>query len=186
MGVVYDKLGRFDLSSRYYDLAEAADPGSKVVAIDRAYSVILQQHAAQPAVVLAASSNPLPRAVAASVALPPDGASPPEPRAVALLGHGVRIVNATGGVGVAEAIQTRLASQGWSLIRAPNGTGNAVRVSRLSYPPSAEMVANGLSHSLSFPVNLDSCASCTSVELVIGTDALPYPEPRPSKKVKQG
>ncbi len=43
MGVVYDKLGRFDLSARYYDLAEAADPGSKIVAINRRYSLLLQQ-----------------------------------------------------------------------------------------------------------------------------------------------
>jgi len=43
MGVVYDKQGRFDLSGRYYDLAEKADPGSKVVAIDRRYSLRLQQ-----------------------------------------------------------------------------------------------------------------------------------------------
>jgi Flp pilus assembly protein TadD len=44
MGVIYDKLGRFDLSGRYYDLAERADPGSKVVAMDRRYSRLLQQH----------------------------------------------------------------------------------------------------------------------------------------------
>ncbi len=43
LGVVYDKLGRFDLSSRYYDLAEKADPGSKVVAANRRYSQQLQQ-----------------------------------------------------------------------------------------------------------------------------------------------
>jgi Flp pilus assembly protein TadD len=46
LGVVYDKLGRFDLSTRYYDQAEAADPGSRVVAIDRAYSKLLQRGAA--------------------------------------------------------------------------------------------------------------------------------------------
>lgn len=44
LGVVYDKLGRFDLSNRYYDLAEKADPGSKIVAENRRYSVFLQQH----------------------------------------------------------------------------------------------------------------------------------------------
>lgn len=41
-GVVYDKLGRFDLSARYYAQAEAADPGSKVVAANQAYSAVLQ------------------------------------------------------------------------------------------------------------------------------------------------
>ncbi len=44
MAVVYDKLGRFDLSDRYYALAEKADPGSRVVAMDRRYSLLLRQH----------------------------------------------------------------------------------------------------------------------------------------------
>jgi Flp pilus assembly protein TadD len=42
MAVVYDKLGRFDLSDRYYDQAEKADPGSKIVALDRRYSMFLR------------------------------------------------------------------------------------------------------------------------------------------------
>jgi Flp pilus assembly protein TadD len=42
MGVVYDKLGRFDLSDRYYDQAEKADPGSRIVAQDRQYSMFLR------------------------------------------------------------------------------------------------------------------------------------------------
>ncbi|HXU99855.1 MAG TPA: tetratricopeptide repeat protein, partial [Caulobacteraceae bacterium] len=44
LGVTYDHLGRFDLSSRYYDLAEKADPGSAIVAQDRQTSLALQQH----------------------------------------------------------------------------------------------------------------------------------------------
>lgn len=42
MAVVYDKLGRFDLSDRYYDQAERADPGSRIVAMDRRYSIMLR------------------------------------------------------------------------------------------------------------------------------------------------
>jgi Flp pilus assembly protein TadD len=44
LGVAYDHLGRFDLSSRYYDEAEKADPGSPVVAANRRTSLLLQQH----------------------------------------------------------------------------------------------------------------------------------------------
>jgi len=44
LGVTYDHLGRFDLSSRYYDQAEKADPGSALVAQDRHTSLMLQQH----------------------------------------------------------------------------------------------------------------------------------------------
>jgi Flp pilus assembly protein TadD len=42
MGVVYDKLGRFDLSDRYYAQADKADPGSRIVALDRRYSMVLR------------------------------------------------------------------------------------------------------------------------------------------------
>lgn len=48
LGVVYDKLGRFDVSGHYYDLAEKADPGSRVVAINRRYSQMLRLGLAAP------------------------------------------------------------------------------------------------------------------------------------------
>ena len=41
-GVVYDKLGRFDLSARYYAQAQVADPKSQIVAKNTAYSKVLQ------------------------------------------------------------------------------------------------------------------------------------------------
>ena len=41
-GVVYDKLGRFDLSARYYTLAASLDPKSRIVAADMEYSRRLQ------------------------------------------------------------------------------------------------------------------------------------------------
>jgi len=42
MGVVYDKLGRFDLSRRYYAEAAKADPSSPIVQANIAYSQRLQ------------------------------------------------------------------------------------------------------------------------------------------------
>jgi hypothetical protein len=42
LGVVYDKLGRFDLSARYYAQARAIDPNSQVVAANVSYSNALQ------------------------------------------------------------------------------------------------------------------------------------------------
>jgi len=41
-GVIYDKLGRFDLSRRYYAQAVARDPKSNLVAANMAYSRLLQ------------------------------------------------------------------------------------------------------------------------------------------------
>lgn len=49
MGVVYDKLGRFDLSDRYYAQADKADPGSRIVALDRRYSMMLRSATKAPA-----------------------------------------------------------------------------------------------------------------------------------------
>lgn len=45
-GVVYDKLGRFDLSTRYYSQARALDPGSAIIANNMAYSLAMQERAA--------------------------------------------------------------------------------------------------------------------------------------------
>jgi hypothetical protein len=46
-GVVYDKLGRFDLSARYYALARVIDPDSTIVANNQAYSRVLQSRAGE-------------------------------------------------------------------------------------------------------------------------------------------
>jgi Flp pilus assembly protein TadD len=56
MAVVYDKLGRFDLSDRYYDQAEKADPGSRIVALDRSYSMFLRSNGKIGGPALAAAS----------------------------------------------------------------------------------------------------------------------------------
>ncbi|HEX7761004.1 MAG TPA: LytR C-terminal domain-containing protein [Caulobacteraceae bacterium] len=76
-GVVYDKLGRFDLSARYYGQAAVLDPGSAIVSANMAYSLALQGKAsvvtalasATPANLLqsqAPAPSPNPRQQAAS------------------------------------------------------------------------------------------------------------------------
>lgn len=57
-GVVYDKLGRFDLSARYYAQAATVDPQSKIIATDMNYSRRLQ------GLVTADSAPPVSRAAA--------------------------------------------------------------------------------------------------------------------------
>ena len=67
-GVVYDMLGRFDLSARYYAQALAADPQSAIVLKNVAYSHVLQGrvdgHGNRP--VMAAVSPPTAAAQALS------------------------------------------------------------------------------------------------------------------------
>lgn len=59
-GVVYDKLGRFDLSARYYARALAADPGSRTVLANMAYSARLQGLQTAPGVQQAAAPSEVP------------------------------------------------------------------------------------------------------------------------------
>ena len=65
LGVVYDKLGRFDLSARYYAQARAIEPGSRIVAENMGYSSVLQR--------LLNHNQPI---AVASIDLPADLASP--------------------------------------------------------------------------------------------------------------
>ncbi|HEY2052271.1 MAG TPA: tetratricopeptide repeat protein [Caulobacteraceae bacterium] len=87
-GVVYDKLGRFDLSAEFYAEAESLDPGSQIVANNRAYSLMLQGKSA-PATALAAA------------AVPP--APPGSPPTLAANGAGIRLAK-TDGPGVKAVI----------------------------------------------------------------------------------
>jgi len=58
LGVVYDKLGRFDLSARYYGQAQAVEPGSRIVAQNLDYSKNLQGLMAPSQVAAAAPAAP--------------------------------------------------------------------------------------------------------------------------------
>jgi tetratricopeptide (TPR) repeat protein len=58
--VIYDKLGRFDLSARYYARALAADPSSTIVAHNIAYSARLSGLASHDNGPLLASGPPTP------------------------------------------------------------------------------------------------------------------------------
>jgi Flp pilus assembly protein TadD len=71
MAVVYDKLGRFDLSDRYYDQAEKADPGSRIVALDRRYSMLLRN--------AGRAAQDLPNGVALAEAHPAPSRAAPKP-----------------------------------------------------------------------------------------------------------
>src|SRR6185312_14596665 len=64
-GVVYDKLGRFDLSSRYYARAHVADANSAIVASNQAYSALLQGQAPQAVAPRALASAAMPAPIAA-------------------------------------------------------------------------------------------------------------------------
>jgi hypothetical protein len=106
-GVVYDKLGRFDLSNRYYAQAQTADPGSSIVAENRAYSDVLQGRSPPPVLAsqaaVAPSAQPARPAAArvpalATVASTPSGAAP----VVAIPASSVQPIHASPAVASAQ------------------------------------------------------------------------------------
>ena len=80
-GVVYDKLGRFDLSRRYYAQAKALDPTSKVVDNNLAYSERLQGLSREPLAFASAAE-------AEAKLQPPDGLMPGSPVVVVPIASG--------------------------------------------------------------------------------------------------
>ena len=83
-GVVYDELGRFDLSGRYYARALQADPNSAIVANNIAYSARLQGLKASSPTLQAAAppSAPAPAPVSAPVSAEASSlAASPDPAA---------------------------------------------------------------------------------------------------------
>jgi hypothetical protein len=170
LGVVYDKLGRFDLSGRYYDLAEKADPGSKVVAIDRRYSEFLQQamRSERPVQSVVIAQGPAVSRQADVIMLP----AAPQMAQAGLLGGPVRVRNATGRSDGISRLEARLTSKGWTLAPSPGVEMGVLATTKVEYPPSASKVAAGLARTLEFPVRLESCATCSQVVLLVGVNAL--------------
>ncbi|MGA0604098.1 LytR C-terminal domain-containing protein [Caulobacter sp. KR2-114] len=138
-GVVYDKLGRFDLSARYYAEAQALDPASPVVANNIAYSAWLQGRptlavatpalaAMAPEPVLATPPHPAPPPPALAAAAPP---APPTPAPSAKLADAAadptvgRVVYESPGV-VRLVLPSQPATT--TLALAPGHTGRALVV----------------------------------------------------------
>lgn len=173
LGVVYDKLGRFDLSARYYALALQRDPGSAAVASNTAYSQVLQarnradvqRRDADPIVaerlLAAPTPPPAPFTLAASTVTPRRGEA-------MLAGHAMLVVNATGRSLGHEPTRRYLASAGWS-VRAADGAPRAS--SEIVYAAKFRPIALALARTLPFPARLTDCSdACVGVLLVLGRD----------------
>lgn len=181
-GVVYDKLGRFDLAQRYYAQAAQLDPGSLVVASNVAYSHALQRHLADeqaprsmavalsqpkfeppitratlPVLTMAAPSRPVP----ASVAKPPKAAS-----SAALM-----VLNAGGSNGSADTVRARLIELGWSA-KEPVTNVRSRKDSSVTYPVERKGQVLGLTRTLGAPVRMIECVGCQSIKLSVGEDAV--------------
>lgn len=179
MAVVYDKLGRFDLSTRFYAEAEQVAPGSPVVEANLAYSKALQgqYEAMRTSPVLEAAITP--RAQSADLKAMPTlvAEAAPAPRPMLsiatplLVGRPLMVVDAAGALDKAEVVRTRLAGHGWSVM-AQIQRGEPSKESRILYPAENRQVALALANTLPFHAILTVCqGDCRGLTLILGEDA---------------
>ena len=201
-GVVYDKLGRFDLSARYYAQAQALDGGSAIVAHNMAYSEDLRRQASGSVM---ASVDRVPVTEVASAAAPAAGQRPGAPLQLerpvvlklgfaapsavtqlqpVLLGGPIEVRDASGRVGGAETVVADLRQRGWT---SPKITGRdtAIRAhTAIFYPANATATAaaRALARTLPGGAQLVECRdACVGVRLIVGADAVGAPPPKRSK-----
>lgn len=200
-GVVYDKLGRFDLSARYYGQALQLEPASRVVAENLAYSHQLQGLEPAPPVALAGPSNasavapaPSPAPVVTTVEAPAvvpaptlaraDKALPP--RSPGLLGRPLDLENASGRPALAAAARWHLTSRGWTPPRLSSAIIQPQARTTISFPESRRTLALALSRTLPGPARLTPCAMpCEGVRLTLGADAQTWRLPPPAEPLGQ-
>lgn len=165
LGVVYDKLGRFDLSARYYQMALAAEPNSPAVLANMRYSEKLQTYAVdlRDQVVVATAAERKPIAAPAA----------PAPRAPGplLAGGSLTVVNASGDPAMHERVRSRLAASGWSVSR--HDESRPLRQDTIIvFAAEHRRVAEALARTLPFRSTLEDCAGdCRGLELVLGANA---------------
>jgi len=169
LGVVYDKLGRFDLSRRYYEQALAVQPNSPAVLANMQYSAKLQAYSVQlkdqqPVAVAAVQPAPAFRIVTPSSTIRlAEGPT--------TLGSAIRIIDASGEMALAKGVQRQLAAKGWS-VEAAQPRRVASTSSVIVFKAENQRVAEALAHTLPFSAELRACdAGCSGVSLIVGANA---------------
>jgi hypothetical protein len=180
-GVVYDKLGRFDLSARYYAQAKTLDATSPILAANLAYSAELQHRAAVPQLAAVAPAAATPMTVATASLAPGVirlGFASPGTSTLALpllTSHALHIANASGRPDGAEPVRTQLASLGWSAPKARVNTVASELRTTITYSAERAVEAQALARTLPRGVQLVSCQdSCQGIRLTLGADALAW------------
>jgi tetratricopeptide (TPR) repeat protein len=169
LGVTYDKLGRFDLSDRYYRTALLSDPNSRIVRSNMQYSAMLQRDqrglvTPAPSEVLQAKAPEV--APAFRLAQAETSARVQEP---VLVGRPLLIINASGASALGSQVQVALAERGWTVgaqqVAAQRRSGGAL----LSYPERHNAAAVALARTLPFAVEMVACRNgCDGLTLTLG------------------
>ncbi len=178
-GVVYDKLGRFDLSDRYYAQAKALDPTSSIIANNIAYSATLRGQAEQAPLEYAQTpvqegqveARPVQVAQSRPTVIRLGFAQPSANPTLA--GRPLEIADASGRNDGAEPVRRQLIRLGWS--SSGPGARAAGREARttITYPTRSAVVARALARTLPSGIRLVDCGqACQGVRLVIGADSV--------------
>jgi hypothetical protein len=179
LGVVYDKLGRFDLSARYYAQASAADPGSTIVAANIRYSAMLREARQEELAPLLARA-PAPQ----TASRPPPAQTRTDAQTLRLAnadgqvrratpiftGRPLTLVNASGRALAPQPARIFLASAGWTVSPADAQAPQQAR-SEIRFTVENQAVATALARTLPFKVTLSACAKACPFQLVLGRDA---------------
>jgi tetratricopeptide (TPR) repeat protein len=178
-GVVYDKLGRFDLSERYYAQARALDPASTILANNIAYSQTLQTSAAAPAAFQIREARATPPQILepapAFFHLAVIGASLPV-ISLAPPARPVLIADATGAKGALDPVRREMVRLGWSTPQVGPPPARPMAVTTIAYPSYSASTARALARTLPRGVELVDCgAACDRVRLSLGADATRWP-----------
>lgn len=196
--VVYDKLGRFDLSARYYEQAQRLDPASPVLARNIAYSATLQTRVAAPPSYALAAAAAGPRPEAAAGVAPALAARPAvvrlamvAPAAVAPLAPGqtgrpLELADLSGRAGGAASARAALRRLGWSVDEvAADGAQQAVTT--ITYSDRNALVAQALQRTLPGPANLVRRGDdYPGIRLAIGADAAKWSWPARGEPALKG
>ncbi|HEY8004644.1 MAG TPA: hypothetical protein VIE16_10480 [Phenylobacterium sp.] len=188
--VVYDKLGRFDLSARYYARAQQADASSTIVASNLAYSEALQErYAAPPPATLVEAQGPMAPAAVATGVVRLGLADPPAPvrlraatplilaRAATPSRRGLEIADASGHPRGVATIRLELARLGWTTPRAPiPQSPQTIARTTITYAAFRAPVARSLARTLPYGVRLVDCHDrCSGIRLTLGVDSARWP-----------
>ncbi len=167
-GVVYDKLGRFDLSTRYYQQALEIDRGSDIVLHNLAYSKGLQARiVASPVSWELADITPPPRLTVA-----PDAQGTAIATVPRRSRHRLTVVNATGQPGGEQPVFKRLVALNWCLSSGHIEAGPQVETTVIRYAPAHRNQAVALARTLpGHPELILADDDEPGVRLVLGTDS---------------
>ena len=171
-GVVYDKLGRFDLSTRYYAQAEAVDPSSAIVRSNLAYSQSLRGLAAEPQTDLPQLAEVSPAAAASPQPVVMQlAATNTPPVRLGLIGQPLDIADATGQRN-AEVVRVALIRRGWSVAPVQGRPLPRAEQTVITYPVRNVVAARALARTLPASVRLIECSgTCSGIRLTLGADA---------------